>query len=74
MDAGSEICIDIVKGRGSLMQDGISIAEIDAGESFYVKQSKEVVRIVRLDGMKEDFSDKLARMVNSKLVTSTTQK
>ncbi len=74
LDANSEICIDVVKGRGSLMQDGISIADLEAGDSFHVKQSKEVVRIIRLNDMKEDFSDKLARMINSKLISGVAQK
>ncbi len=74
LNADSEICVEVVKGRGSLMQDGISIADMSAGESFYVKQSKEAVQIIRLNGMKEGFSDKLARMINSKLITGVTQK
>ncbi|MCL4400521.1 MAG: NAD(+)/NADH kinase [Candidatus Parvarchaeota archaeon] len=64
----SDIYIELAKSAGTLMTDSIEIADLSVKESFYVRQSKKTVKIIRLDGFKEEFSEKLARMIQSKMV------
>lgn len=68
INGDSEICVELSKGSGSLTIDGVDVGDLGPGDSFHVKQSEKPVKIVRLDGFREAFSDKLKRMINSKMV------
>jgi NAD+ kinase len=57
----------VEKGRGELSFDGIGVASVGMGSKFSIRLSNKRVNIVKLDGMKEDFSEKLLRIIKSKM-------
>jgi len=57
----------IEKYRGVLRYDGIDAGSIKKGESFEVSLSKKELRVVRLDGVREDIAVKLARIIKGKM-------
>lgn len=59
--------IEIVKYSGYLRYDGIQVSEIGPGDIIRVKYSEKDIRIVKLDGIEEDFGDKLKRIMEKKL-------
>ena len=59
--------IEIEKGRGTLSRDGIIIAQLEKDDSFDVKLSNKNVEIIKLDKRNEEFSEKLSRIVKSKM-------
>lgn len=68
IDGDSEIYVELMKSNGTLLNDSIDIGDLGPGDAFYVKQSKETVKVIRLEGFKEEFSEKLGRMIRSKMV------
>lgn len=67
LDNDSELFIEVVKGKGMLTYDNIDIGEAAPGDHFSIKQSDKPIKMIRLDGFREDFSQKLARMIKSKM-------
>ncbi|MGI0100878.1 MAG: NAD(+)/NADH kinase [Candidatus Micrarchaeaceae archaeon] len=63
-----EIDIEIVKYEGILGFDNIHIGEVKAGDKFTVRLSDKRINILRLNGMRESFADKLERKIRSRMV------
>ena len=59
--------VEIEKGRGMLSYDGIIISEINPGKSFDIRLSNKKVKILRLKNKDEEFSEKLSRIIKSKM-------
>ncbi len=65
--SNEQIEVSIEKGRGELSYDGIGIASVGKGSKFRVRLSNKKVNAVKLDGRSEDFSDKILRIIKSKM-------
>jgi len=59
--------IEIEKGRGMLSHDGVVISELNPGKSFDIKLSNKKVKILKLNNKNEEFSEKLSRIIKSKM-------
>ncbi|MCL4397397.1 hypothetical protein M1494_03580 [Candidatus Parvarchaeota archaeon] len=59
--------VEIEKGRGVLSYDGIVISDINPGKSFDIKLSNKKVRVLKLKNNDEEFSEKLSRIIKSKM-------
>ena len=59
--------VEIEKGRGTLNYDGILIGQLGKGDSFDIKLSNRNVKIIKLKKQNEEFSEKLSRIVKSKM-------
>jgi NAD+ kinase len=68
VDPEREIEIDIVKYEGILGFDNTRISKVVPGESFRIKLSDKKINVLRLNGMRESFADKLERRIKSRLV------
>jgi NAD+ kinase len=68
VDPAKEIEIEIVKYNGKLGFDNSKIATVGPGDKFRIKLSDKKINIVRLNGMRERFADKLERRIKSRLV------
>lgn len=67
VDSKKEIEIEVVKYDGMLRYDGIEIARLRPGESFRVRLSKKQLDIVRLGDVREEFGEKLGRIIRSRM-------
>ena len=68
LDSGKEVEIEIVKYEGMLALDNKKIAKVKRGDRFRIRLSNKVIRVVRLNGVREKFADKLERKIRSKLI------
>ncbi len=68
IDNNTELEVKISKYSGRLRYDSSDIGLLKPGDSFRARLSDRKVRIVRLKGMREDFADKLDRMIRSKML------
>jgi NAD+ kinase len=59
--------VEIEKGRGVLSYDGIVVSYLNPGKSFDIKISNKKVKILKLKGKDEEFSEKLSRIIKSKM-------
>ncbi len=59
--------VEIEKGRGVLSYDGIVISYLNPGKTFDIKISNRKVKILKLKGKDEEFSEKLSRIIKSKM-------
>ncbi len=57
----------VEKGRGELSFDGVDVASVDGGSKFEIRLSEKKIKVVKLDGVEESFSEKLLRLVKSKM-------
>ncbi len=62
-----KIGVRIEKYTGVLRYDGIDAGSIKKGESFEVSLSKKELKIVRLNGVREDIAVKLARIIKGRM-------
>ncbi len=66
--AVKKIVVKVVKYPGVLEYDGMKIATVTPGKSFSVKLSDRDLRIVKLEGREEKMSDKLERVIRSRMI------
>ncbi len=59
--------VEIEKGRGVLSYDGIVISDLNPGKSFDIKLSNKKVKVLKLKNNYEEFSEKLSRIIKSKM-------
>jgi NAD+ kinase len=59
--------IEVEKGKGILSYDGMMIGQIEKDDSFDIKLSNKKVKVIKLDIQSEEFSEKLSRLVKSKM-------
>ena len=59
--------VEIEKGRGVLSYDGIVISDINPGKSFDIRLSNKKVKVLKLRNNYEEFSEKLSRIIKSKM-------
>ena len=62
-----KIGVRIEKYNGVLRYDGIDAGSIKKGDSFIVSLSRKELKIIRLNGIKEDIAVKLARIIKGKM-------
>ncbi len=67
VDSSKVIEIEVVKYNGVLRYDGIEIKLLKPGDKFRVRVSKRELRIVRLDGRREELARKLDRIIRSRM-------
>jgi len=63
-----EFEVEIVKNAGILSTDGIKIGALHNGDSFSVKLSNRPVRVIRFEDRKENFSEKLEKIITRRMV------
>lgn len=68
MGTDMEIEVRIEKYHAYLRYDGKNIALLRPGDSFRIKCSERELRLVKFRGMEEDFSEKLRRIIESRMV------
>lgn len=68
VDPEREIEIEVVKYEGILGFDNTKIAKVGAGDKFRIKLSDKRINVLRFNGMRETFADKLERRIKSRLV------
>ncbi len=68
IDASRELEIEVVKYHGILRYDGTDVGKIKPKQRFRVKMSHKELRVVRFKGKKEDFADKLERIIKSRML------
>lgn len=61
------LVIRIEKYRGIVRYDGIDVGNVGRGDSFEVSLSNKELKMVRLNGLKEDLATKLSRIMKSKM-------
>ena len=59
--------VEIEKGRGVLSYDGIVISDLNQGKSFNIRLSSKKVKVLKLTNKNEEFSQKLSRIIKSKM-------
>ena len=59
--------VEMEKGRGVLSYDGIAISDINQGKSFDIRLSNKKVKVLKLKNKNEEFSEKLSRIIKSKM-------
>lgn len=59
--------VEVEKGRGVLSYDGMMIGQIGKDASFDIRLSNKKVKVIKLDMQNEEFSEKLSRIVKSKM-------
>ncbi len=62
-----KIHAEIEKGKGILSYDGIMIGQLGKGDSFDIRLSNKDVKVIKLRGRNEEFSEKLSRIIKSKM-------
>ena len=67
VDSSKVIEIEVVKYNGVLRYDGIEIKLLKPGDKFRVRVSKRELRIVRLEGRREELARKLDRIIRSRM-------
>lgn len=67
VDSSKVIEIEVVKYNGVLRYDGIEIKLLKPGGKFRVRVSKRELKIVRLDGRREELARKLDRIISSRM-------
>ncbi len=67
-DSSREFEIIVEKYNGTLRYDGINVAVLRSGESFKVGLSEKELKVIRFDSKREEFSAKLERIINSKMI------
>lgn len=68
IDASKEVEIEIVKYRGVLRYDSTEIGKIIPKQKFRVKFSNKMLRVVRFNEKKEEFADKLERIIRRRMI------
>ncbi len=68
VDDSKIIEIEIVKYTGTLRYDGIDLGVLNAGDKFRIMTSKEELKMVRFNEKKEEFAQKLDRIIKSRMV------
>ncbi len=69
IDASKEIEIEVVKYLGILRYDSTEIGKIRPRQKFRVKFSNKELRVVRFKEKREEFADKLERIIKRRMVT-----
>ncbi len=64
---GSEIQLEVEKNKGALLNDGTKAGEVDEGDVVSVAVSAQQLRIVTFGEKREDFAEKLGRVIRGKL-------
>jgi Predicted sugar kinase len=59
--------VEIEKGIGVLSYDGIVIGDLNQGKSFDIRLSDRKVKVLKLNNRNEEFSEKLLRIIKSKM-------
>lgn len=59
--------VEVEKGKGILSYDGMRIGQIEKNDSFDIRLSNKKVKVIKLDMRSEEFSEKLSRIVKSKM-------
>ena len=59
--------IRVEKYRGIVRYDGIDVGNIRKGDSFEVSLSRKELKVVRLNGLKEDIATKLSRIIKGRM-------
>ena len=68
MDGTKELEVEIVKYEGILAYDFSKIAKLKEGDKFTIRMSDKKINVVKLNGRKESFADKLERKIRSRMV------
>lgn len=68
IDTSKTIEIEVVKYHATLRYDGAEIAKLKPGDTFRVRISNKELKVVRIDGMSEPLSQKLDRIIRSRMV------
>ncbi|MEM0201214.1 MAG: hypothetical protein QXD23_02310 [Candidatus Micrarchaeaceae archaeon] len=67
VNSNKTIEIEISKYEGNLRYDNFNVGKIKTGDSFKVKSSNKEIKIIKLNGIYENFGDKLRRIIRSKM-------
>ncbi len=69
MDKNNRLYIEVVKGRGSLGYDNAEMNDVvlGRGDGFYVQDSGKPIRMIKFDGKRESFADKMQRLAEFEL-------
>ncbi len=68
IDSSKELEVEVVKYHGQLRYDGTDIGRISPKQRFRIKFSHKELRVVRFREKKEEFADKLERIIKSRML------
>jgi NAD+ kinase len=68
VDKAKEVELEVVKHVGNFSYDGIRVAKLSEGETIRIKLSDKELKVVRFEGKTELFAEKLARLIESKMI------